>query len=379
MENNENKIQNLLNSQFGEGTLQPQPIERGKFFVRVEPGMHKDILRGLIANDDSTSLTAISGVDLGENIEILYHIRTLGTLFTVRTEVPKENPSIESIIDLLPGANFHEKEVTDFFGVQFTGNPLEGRFLLPEGWPKGNYPLRKDTEIPSVDQIIEEEVVEEEDVQVLSEGRSMNLILGPQHPALLEPEKFVIDIEGEVVKAVTPRLGYVHRGVEKACESRPYLQDVYLVERICGICNACHVTAFCTAVESILGTKVPPRANYLRSIVAELNRLHSHMLLYGHAGLEIGYESLFQYTWRDREAIMDLIEMVTGNRVNMSFITIGGVKRDITETQIPKIKKTLANLEERMSFYRDLFDNDPSLNARMKGVGTMSQEDAIKL
>ena len=117
------------------------------------------------------------------------------------------------------------------------------------------------------------------------------------------------------MRKVEPRIGYVHRGIEKASESRTYIQDVYLVERICGICNSCHATGFVESVEKILKTEVPARGKYFRTIILEVNRLHSHLLTLGHAGLEIGYETLFQYFWRDREPIMDITEMLTGNRV----------------------------------------------------------------
>ena len=163
-------------------------------------------------------------------------------------------------------------------------------------------------------------------------SRLVKIIIGPQHPALLEPEKFAVTVDGETVTKVEPRIGYVHRGIEKATESRTYLQDVYLVERICGICNSIHACGFVEAVEKIAKIEIPPRAKYLRVIALELNRLHSHLLTLGHAGLEIGYETLFQYFWRDREPIMDLIELTSGNRVYSSLMTVGGVRRDIKES-----------------------------------------------
>jgi NADH-quinone oxidoreductase subunit D len=132
-------------------------------------------------------------------------------------------------------------------------------------------------------------------------------------------------------------------------------------------------------VEKILGTEVPARGKYLRTIILELNRLHSHLLLLGHAGLEIGYETLFQYMWRDREPIMDLTELLTGNRVIASSLTVGGVRRDLKETDVPKIKTQLVTLRKRMDFYQNLFKSEPSLRMRTRNVGTLSKEDALKL
>ena len=196
---------------------------------------------------------------------------------------------------------------------------------------------------------------------------------------MLEPEKFAVTVDGETVTKVEPRIGYVHRGIEKASESRSYLQDVYLVERICGICNACHAYGFVGTVEKILKTDVPPRAKYLRVVTLELNRLHSHLLTLGHAGLEIGYETLFQYFWRDREPIMDLIELTSGNRVYSSLMTVGGVRRDIRDTDIPRIKTTLEELRKKLPFYRQIYANESSIKARMKDVGVLDRTDAIKL
>jgi membrane-bound hydrogenase subunit alpha len=151
------------------------------------------------------------------------------------------------------------------------------------------------------------------------------------------------------------------------------------VERICGICNSCHATCFVETVEKILKIEVPPRAKYLRTIILELNRLHSHMLTLGHAGLEIGYETLFQYFWRDREPIMDLTEMVTGNRVVSSLMAVGGVRRDLKENDIPKIKAVLVDLRKKLPFYKQVYENEPTLKMRMQKVGTLSREDALKL
>jgi NADH-quinone oxidoreductase subunit D len=124
---------------------------------------------------------------------------------------------------------------------------------------------------------------------------------------------------------------------------------------------------------------VPPRAKYLRVIDLELNRLHSHLLTLGHAALEIGYETIFQYFWRDREPIMDLIELTTGNRLYSSQITIGGVKRDIQEKDIPKIKTTLKDLKDKLPFYRKVYEEEPSIKLRMRNVGVLKKQDALKL
>jgi len=156
--------------------------------------------------------------------------------------------------------------------------------------------------------------------------------IGPQHPALKEPGHFEFTIDGEIIKDATVRLGYVHRGIEKGTEDRNYTQDLYLLERICGICSHVHATAFALGVEKLAGVAVPPRAQAIRTLVAELERVHSHLLWLGVCAHEGGFDTLFMYSWRDRETIMDILEGLTGNRVNYSANILGGVKVDAAAT-----------------------------------------------
>jgi membrane-bound hydrogenase subunit alpha len=203
--------------------------------------------------------------------------------------------------------------------------------------------------------------------------------VGPQHPALKEPANFTFDVEGEYVVNVTPRVGYNHRGIEKACESQTYVQDIYLVERICGICSMAHTTTFCQAVEEIAGIQAPPRGIYIRTLIHELNRIHSHLLWLGVAGHEVGWDTLLMYVWRDREAVLDALDMLTGNRVNYAINTIGGVRRDITPEQTRKLNKTLKLLEDRTKYYTKLCLNEKTLLSRAVGVGILKPDVARAL
>jgi membrane-bound hydrogenase subunit alpha len=209
--------------------------------------------------------------------------------------------------------------------------------------------------------------------------RIVRVPIGPQHPALKEPESFMVDLQGEKISAVTLRLGYNHRGIEKGCEERTYVQDVYLVERVCGICSHSHSTAFVQAVEEIAGLELPHRAKYIRTLIAELERVHSHLLWLGVAGHEIGFDTLLMYTWRDREQVMDLFAELTGNRVNYGINTVGGVRRDISPEQLPRILKVVDALEERTKYYIELAMTEETLAQRLSGVGKLSKEDAVLL
>jgi NADH-quinone oxidoreductase subunit D len=203
--------------------------------------------------------------------------------------------------------------------------------------------------------------------------------IGPQHPALKEPESFLITLHGEKITAASVRLGYNHRGIEKACEERTYVQGLYLVERICGICSHSHSTCFVQAVEEIAGIQVPARAKYIRTLIAELERIHSHLLWLGVAGHEVGFDTLLMYAWRDREVVMDLLATLTGNRVNYGINTLGGVRRDVKPEQKEEVLKAIDILEERTKYYIELATGEATLVNRLSGVGILSHDDAERL
>ena len=200
--------------------------------------------------------------------------------------------------------------------------------------------------------------------------------IGPQHPALKEPGHFEFGVDGEIVTSATIRLGFVHRGIEKATEDRTWVQDLYLLERICGICSNIHGTVYAIGVEKLAGVEIPPRAKYIRTIVAELERVHSHLLWLGVAAHEGGFDTLFMYSWRDRETVMDLLESLSGNRVNYSTNLIGGVKFDINEKQADEIRRGLDFLEERTHYYMKVVTTDETFLGRTRDIGTMTREQA---
>ncbi len=213
----------------------------------------------------------------------------------------------------------------------------------------------------------------------MRENKKFKIPIGPQHPALKEPAGFSVALKGEKIKGVDVRLGYNHRGIEKACEQRTYVQDVYLIERICGICSHTHSTCFVQAVEEIAGLAVPKRALYIRTIIGELERVHSHYLWLGVAGHEIGFDTLLMYSWRDREVVMDVLAMLTGNRVNYGINCIGGVRRDIDEAQVSQVLKAIDILEERTKYYIEVATEETTIIKRLSGVGMLSKEDALRL
>lgn len=210
-------------------------------------------------------------------------------------------------------------------------------------------------------------------------SKKVQIPIGPQHPALKEPESFLLTLDGERICDAGVRLGYNHRGIEKGCEGRSYVQATYLLERVCGICSHSHSTCFIQAVEEIAGLVLPRRANYIRTLVAELERIHSHLLWLGVAGHEVGFDTLLMYAWRDREVVMDLLAQLTGNRVNYGLNTLGGVRRDITPEQLQDVLKAVDILEERTKYYIQIATEETTLIQRLSKVGTLLHDDAVRL
>ncbi len=206
--------------------------------------------------------------------------------------------------------------------------------------------------------------------------QTFSVPIGPQHPALKEPSHFKITIDGEIVTNAVVRLGYAHRGIEKAVEKRNWVQSMYILERVCGICSHIHAFAYCLGVERLAGVEAPPRAQAIRVLVAELERIHSHMLWFGVAAHEAGFDTLFMYSWRDRETVMDILENLAGNRVNYSVNLLGGVKCDVDSENKDTILKGVDFLEERTSHYLDIVSQDAGFLQRTRGIGTMNQAQA---
>ena len=140
-------------------------------------------------------------------------------------------------------------------------------------------------------------------------GNTFIVPVGPQHPALKEPGHFEFTVDGEVVTGARMRLGYAHRGIEKAAESRNWIQNLYLFERVCGICSHIHAMAYSMGVEKLAQVEVPPRAQAIRELVSGLERIHSHLLWLGVAAHEAGFDTLFMYSWRDRETVMNILRV----------------------------------------------------------------------
>ena len=208
---------------------------------------------------------------------------------------------------------------------------------------------------------------------------SYQIPVGPIHPALKEPVKFNFEIEGEKIIDVGVELGHVHRSIEWAATRRNPVQILYLAERICGICSYCHPMAFALASERAAGIAVPERAQYLRVIHQELERICSHVLWAGVAAHEIGFDTVLFLTWQIREATLDLTEYLCGNRVTKAITQIGGVRRDITPDMLPTINEKLDLVKANWEKLRKIFLDDKTFKMRSQGCGILTKKNALEL
>ena len=202
--------------------------------------------------------------------------------------------------------------------------------------------------------------------------------IGPQHPALKEPVNFRIIVDAETIVRLELDISYNHRGIEKAAEQRDFIRVVPLLARVCGICSHSHTTVFVKGIEAAMELDVPPRAQYIRTIIAEMERMHSHLLWLGVAAHEIGFNTLFMWAWRDREIIQDMLEEITGNRVIYGINEVGGVRRDLTPEIISTSLGHLQTLENQIAMYEKMVTSDETLQIRFRGIGKLSKKEALK-
>ena len=202
---------------------------------------------------------------------------------------------------------------------------------------------------------------------------------GPQHPVLPEPVHLDLVVEDEHVVEAIPQIGFVHRGLEKLVQKRDYNQFVYVAERVCGICSFGHGYGYAAATEKLLGIEVPRRVDYLRAILEELSRIHSHLLWLGLLADGFGFESLFNHCWRLRETILDIFQRTCGGRIILSIVIVGGMAHDIDDAMLCDVCDELDGLRREYKIIVDTMLNDDSVRSRLCGVGYVSFEDALEL
>ena len=340
-------------------------------------------------------LRSLTGMDWGEEgLGVVYHLEStrLGHQLVMRTATAdREHPELPTVCDVWKAAELNEREVYDYYGVIFINHPDMRRLYLRDDWV--GYPLRKDfdesEELNPIRMTNEESsdftsVYVKDDQghtvetkQVLVEDDEYVVNVGPQHPATHGVLRFRVSLDGEVIRKLHVHCGYIHRGIEKMCESLTYPQTLALTDRLDYLGAMQNRHALCMCIEQAMGVELPERVQYIRTIMDELQRIDSHLLFFSTFCMDLGALTAFFYGFRDREMILDIFEETTGGRLILNYNTIGGVQADIHPDFVHKVKKFIAYMRPKLREYHEVFTGNVIAQERMKGVGVLSREDAI--
>jgi NADH-quinone oxidoreductase subunit D len=212
---------------------------------------------------------------------------------------------------------------------------------------------------------------------VLGPAKTMVLNMGPQHPSTHGVLRVVLELSGEKVIKATPDIGYLHTGIEKSCEAKTYTQAITLTDRLDYLAPLSNNLGYCLAVEKLLGLEVPKRAQYIRVLLTEMTRIASHLVWIGTHAIDLGAMSVFLYCFREREDVMKIFEMVSGQRMMTSYFRIGGLALEPPTGWIQRIERFLAKMPERLDEYEDMLTRNRIWLGRLQGIGVISAEDAI--
>ena len=372
----------------------------------IEPSVLHDEMLRLRKEKQMDFLECLSGMDWGipdekdapdtpRGLGVVYLLESTvtGERIAVRTAtLNREHPELPSVSDIWKAADFNEREVYDFYGIVFIGHPDMRRLYLRNDWV--GYPMRKDNE-PEKDNPLrmdnEETVDTTMELELNPDGsiknKEMQLFgdeeyvvnIGPQHPATHGVMRFRVSLEGEIIDKIDANCGYIHRGIEKMCESLTYPQTLALTDRLDYLSAHQNRHALCMCIEKAAGIEVPERAQYIRTIMDELQRIDSHLLFYSCLVMDMGGLTPFFYGFREREMILDIFEETTGGRLIQNYNMIGGVQADIHPTFQQKVKDFIKHLRSVIQDYHDIFTSNVIADTRLKGVGVLSKEDAISL
>lgn len=295
----------------------------------------------------------------------------------VKALVDPAQPEFPSVTPRVPAAVWGEREIRDMYGLTPVGLPDPRRLVLPDDWPEELYPLRKDTMDYRQRPVPTTETENYPFLNELGDERNRIIPIGPMHITSDEPGHFRLFVDGENVVDADYRMFYVHRGMEKVAETRMgYNEVTFLADRVCGICGYAHSVAYANTIENALGIEVPVRAQMIRSLLLEVERLHSHLLNLGLACHFAGFDSGFQQYFRVREKAMQIAEMITGARKTYGMNLIGGIRRDILEDMRIKTIKWIADIRMEYSELVEVMLSTANFDERTKGVGILSRKIA---
>ena len=352
-------------------------------------------------------LVDLFGIDTGEAVDVVYHLRSFTRDEEVFVKAVHDfNATLTSVWDIFPAALMPERETCELFGLRLSGHPNPKRLLTTDGCEPY---LRKSLEVRTAEEV-RDRASQRVDVAALDGAsssladasavtaetlalpamlvqppagvdilRSQHLVLnmGPQHPSTHGVLRLILELDGEEIVSGESVIGYLHRGIEKLAESRRFSAVGTLLDRGDYASGIHCELAFALATEKILGVEVPRRANYLRCLLGELNRIASHIVWYGPMGLDSGAMGPFLYTFRDREMLLDILEDITGQRMMFNYVRPGGVVADMSTTAEVKIRKFLDEFAVHVEENAEILMDNEIFQARTQGVGVINRDQAL--
>ena len=354
-----------------------------------------------LAYDLCLFVSAVDQQDLGVSPRFVgvYQLYSLTHQRRLRLKVPLsgEQPAVDSVTPVWRAADWHERETYDLLGVQYRGHPELRRILLPHDWT--GHPLRKDYPLggepvqftvnpddpvlAGLGQQTMEAPSPESDVPPWFSAREDTMILnmGPQHPATHGVLRVVVELDGERIVNAAPDIGHLHSGFEKTAEHRTYQQFATYPSRMDYVAGMSNDLAYVLAVEKLVEAQVPPRAEAIRVILLELQRLAAHLIWIGTQTLDLAgtIHALLQYAFREREMILDLFEMVCGARITTSYFTTGGLRWDVPPAFSPKVREFVDLFDKRLDEYEVMLTNNLVYRSRLEGIAVIDAEQATGL
>ena len=371
--------------------------EKQKLTVTVEPKQLHTLVKALYSNKDLPFdyLISLIGMDWGEKLGVIYLFSSSKDMskeiVVITATEDRENPLLYSITDMYEAAHLNEREVYAMLGIRFINNPDMRRFLLDGDW--NGFPLRKDYDADSTLNpitIVNKEITDlaprimedadgnlVESVANVFDEDDYIINIGPQHPSTHGVMHFRTALNGEIVKKIDVNSGYIHRGIEKLCESMTYPQTLHLTDRLDYLSASINRHALCMCIEKAAEIEVPVRAQYIRVIMDELNRISSHLIAWAAHCNDLGATTAFVYGVREREHVLDIFDKTCGGRLIINQNVVGGVMFDIYPDFQKDVKAFIPYMREKLVEYDNFFSHNPIALNRMVNVGNLTREDAI--
>jgi Ni,Fe-hydrogenase III large subunit/Ni,Fe-hydrogenase III component G len=360
-----NEIETNLEKLLGSDLLAKYQKSKRRVYIRISKNRVKDVANYF--KSIQARLAHISVIDLGLNgFDVIYHY-ALDHLerqlhFNIKVNISREEPELPSVTSETMEALWPEREMMDLMPVKFLGNPMKKHLWLPYEWPKP----------------VESEDLEKDEqenwVSLPTQSREIDgstILVGPYHPLLLESCYFKFKVDGEEILDAEIKVGWNHRGIMKLFEDKSFQRGIFISERICGICSIAHTTAYCNAMENLWDLEIPDRAKYIRTLMDELERIHSHLLWLAVAGDLIGFETLFMLALKTREKIMDIFEILSGHRRNTACNLIGGVRIDPTLEMLQKTENSLKEVKKEVKLLISMVQDHKVAQKRMEDIGLL--------